>query len=104
MEYRDHVKVAKKSGKDDPWSGSASAPEEKPYRCRISYESRLVKDQNGNEVVSNVHIRFPGAVEIDYADEVIWKDLTGVERRGQPIHFKIPRDTNYRPLMTVVDL
>lgn len=108
MQYLDRVTISKAAsgGDDDPWGGGGGEPTTKEYRCRIDYSSRIVKDQNGNEVVSNVHIRFPGIVSIDYADELIWNDLADKEkeRRARPISYKVARNTDYRPLMTVVDL
>lgn len=103
MEYWDRVTIVKNKG-SDPWAGGSEAADPKEYRCRIDYSSRLVKDQNGQDVVSNVHIRLPGAVAIEYTDELVWKDLNGTEQKSNPIHYKVARDLEYRARMTVVDL
>lgn len=101
MDYPDRVILVPGTGDEDPWSSAASTDPYKSLRCRIAYTGRVVKNQEGQEVVSNVHIRFPNFTPVSYGDELTWTDLSGEKRTARPIQIRIPRDLSGQPLMTV---
>lgn len=104
MDFRDRVRVTRTTGGDgDPWGGGGT-PFDETKRCRIDYSSRLVRDQQGAEVMSTVHIRFPRNAGITYTDEITWKDADGIEKTARPVAIQVIKDLDYRTRMTVVDL
>ena len=58
MDFRDEVQIerAAEAG-GDPW-GDYSTPEVIQKKCRIDYSSKLVRNQRGEEVVSDVRNNF----------------------------------------------
>ncbi|AZS17394.1 hypothetical protein [Paenibacillus lutimineralis] len=103
LSFDDKVQITRQDGSRDPWS----TPEEgksNAYDCRIEYGSRLIRNQFGQEVISNEHIYFPGYVNVGYADELSWIDLSVKERTSKPASIEVIKDLDNIPRMTVVDL
>lgn len=104
MEFKDEVIIKRKTEDDsDPW-GEEVPREETSSACRIDYKSKLVRNKNGEEVISTVHIRFPGFKEVQYTDELMWTDLAGKIQTAKPISILTVKDLDYRPRMTVIHL
>ncbi|MFD2382877.1 hypothetical protein ACFSWD_17595 [Paenibacillus xanthanilyticus] len=97
---KDTVTVTKAGG-GDPWDGgSGGAPV--TYKCRIDEGARLVRNQNGEEVVSSTQIRFDKLVAVAYDDEITFTDYAGKTHTKRPISVRIVKNIASKPLLTEV--
>lgn len=74
------------------------------YRCRIDEGTRLTRDQNGREVVTNTQIIYEKIVAVGYDDDIKWTDAGGVERTAKPIRIGYVKDFGGKVLFTEVEL
>lgn len=75
-----------------------------PYKCRIDEGTKLTRDQNGEEVVSNTQILFDKVVAVSYEYDVTWTDAAGVERTKKPIRIGTIKDIASKVLFTEVEV
>jgi hypothetical protein len=99
---KDSISVTKPSGTDD-W-GQPIPGVSNTYDCRIDEGTKLVRNQNGAEVVVNTHIMIGGGVAVSYDDDVTWTDSTGVERTKNPVSIGTIKDIASKVLFTEVSL
>jgi hypothetical protein len=91
--------------KADTWDGVTNDPTVSfTYKCRINESTKIVRNQQGAEVVSTTQILIDGAVLIGYDDTVIFMDANGIERTAKPIRIGIIKDISSKPLFTEVEL
>lgn len=72
-------------------------------RCRIDEGTELIRNQQGEEVVSNTHIILDRAQAVSYDDQFTWTDAGGVTRTASPIRIRYIKDLT-KVLFTVVDV
>lgn len=73
------------------------------YTCRIDREvGKVVKNQNGQEVVVDATILLKGHIEIGYDDDVVWTDELGNEYTRKPVNIAVMRDLGGNALFTRV--
>lgn len=87
----------------DPY-GNRPTIAEVTIRCKIEESSKLVKNQQGEEVVSTTQFLFPGRIGIAYYDEVKWTDAAGTELQRSPIAVELFRDGIGAPMLLMVSV
>lgn len=93
------ITVSRSGGLDD-WGRPLPSITES-FRCRIDYKNDVVKDENGNDVVSRATILVKGAAKISTEDTVSWSDQFG-DHKGKPISVSPVKDFSARVLFTKV--
>jgi len=73
-------------------------------KCRINESSKLVKNQLGDEVISNVQILYEGAIKINYTDKITSTDSNGIEQTMKPTAIERIKDIASKVLFTEVSL
>lgn len=104
MYFPDRVKVIRKDPNPanmDP-HGNRPTLAEVILPCRIDETSKIVKNQQGEEVVSTTQFSFPGRFSVAYYDELNWKDSNGVEATKSPVAVDLTRDIIGAPRLLVV--
>lgn len=94
MYFPDRVKVIRKDPNPanmDPY-GKRLTLTEVEIRCRIDETSKVVKDQQGEEVISSTQFYFPGSINVAYWDELQWTDAGGATVSKTPIAVELFRD------------
>ena len=94
------VKIQQDGGLDD-W-GQPMPGRAKTYSCRVDQTSELVRNRDGNEVVSKATIMLDGIVKVAYADTIEFTDETGNQYSSKPVNISILRDFAGKPLITKV--
>lgn len=88
----------------DGW-GTETQATSVTYKCRIDEGTKLVRDQQGAEVVSNTQILLDKKVAVSYNDDITWKDaVTGETRTEKPIEISAIKDFSSKVLFTKVSL
>lgn len=64
---------------DDPYGGSWSESSEP--RARVNHTQRMVRDANGNEVVSGATVYFDGGADVEATDRLV---IDGVRADADP--------------------
>lgn len=95
--------IITEAGVIDAW-GNVTPGASIEYKCRINEGTRLVRDQNGQEVVSNTEIMLEGAKAVNYDNDVTWTDASGVQRTRKPIAISTIKDIASKVLFTVVSV
>ena len=96
---RDTVFVLKQGELDD-W-GRPTPGETLEFPCRIDYQTQVVQDDNGEEVVSKVQILIKGFANITTDDELTWEDEYGFHE-VDPISVSPIKDLGSKILFTKV--
>lgn len=97
---KDSATITKVNGAD-PWDGASNGASV-THKCRIDEGTKLVRNQNGEEVVSNTQILFDRIVAVAYSDDVSWTDASGVLRKRKPTAIGVIKDIASKPLFTEV--
>lgn len=100
---KDTVTITPANGGLDDW-GNPIPGTPVTYKCRIDEETRLTRNQNGQEVVSNTQILLDKAVAVSYDDDVTWTDSAGVTRTRKPIRIGTIKDIASKVLFTEVEV
>lgn len=87
----------------DAW-GNPTYKEPINYKCRIDENSKLVVNQQGHEVVSNIQILIGGAVAITYDDEITFTSATGQLITKKPVSVGTIKGISSKVLFTEVSL
>lgn len=94
MYFPDRVKVIRKNA--DPATldphGNRPTLATVTLRCRIDETNRLVKNQQGEEVLSTTQFSFPGQFSVAFWDELQWTDVGGTVVTRSPIAIEPIRD------------
>lgn len=99
---KDSATITRYSTLDDWGQPTTGTPT--TYKCRIDEGTRLTRDQNGQEVVSNTRILFDKNVAVDYDDDLTWVDSAGVTRTHKPIRISTKKSLASKVLLTEVEL
>lgn len=77
-----------------------------PYtlKCRVSEGAKLVRDDNGNEVVSMAQIYIDKLASVSLTDTITYTDENAVTREYRPISIEVKRSLGGKPLLTVVSV
>lgn len=89
-----------KNGELDDW-GRPTPGEVLEFPCRIDYQTQVVQDDNGEEVVSKVQILVKGFANITTDDNISWVDEYG-EHDVNPISVSPIKDLGSKILFTKV--
>lgn len=103
MYFPHKVIIVRKSDELDR-KGQAITLGEETCPCRISEGSKVVKNRQGEEVVTMTHIMLPGHVSVSYNDELRWTSNTSIELQKGAVAISTPRDGLGAMRITVVDL
>ena len=96
----DTITVTNASELDDwgqPLPGQSLA-----IKCRIDQTSKLVRGQDGKEVVASAVILMLGLVQVRYSDLIEWVDEAGNNYTLPPLVVAVIRDLNGKPILTKV--
>ena len=85
----------------DAW-GQSLPGQSQTIKCRVDQTSKLVRNQDGKEVVSSAEILMLGLVQINYSDRIEWTDGAGNNYTWSPVVVAVIRDLNGKPLLTKV--
>lgn len=89
-------------GAVDAW-GNATGGTPVTHDARIDEKSKLVRNQNGDEVVSNTQILIDKIVAVDYDYDVTYTDATGNTVTKKPIAISRIKDLT-KVIFTRVDV
>jgi len=73
QEYLTDTVTHIKNRVSDKWS--SFTPSESVVSARVDYETKLIKDVKGNEVVSSIQVTFGGDYDIIHADMITINDI-----------------------------
>lgn len=73
------------------------------YKSRIDEKSKLVRNQQGYEVISNTQILIDGVVEVSYESEITYVDATGKTVSKKPLAISRIKDLS-KVIFTRIDL
>ena len=73
LEYLTDTVIHIKNRVSDEWN--SFTPTQTTVPARIDYETKLIKDVKGNEVVSSIQITFDGDYDIKHADLIVIDDI-----------------------------
>ncbi|OYD08543.1 hypothetical protein [Paludifilum halophilum] len=90
-----------KPGELDEW-GEITPGESFEHKCRIDEGSDLVRDENGQEVVSSARILIEGLVDVGYDDDVSYTNEIGQTYKEKPIRIRVLRGPSGKPWFTEV--
>jgi hypothetical protein len=96
---KDTVTVEKTGGRDD-W-GRPTGVTTKNYACRIDNRIEIVKNQDGQDVVSKAEILIDGVANVTVNDVVKWSDPYGTYE-AKPISVSPLKDLSSKVLFTRV--
>ena len=96
----DTITVTKASELDD-W-GQPLPGQSLTIKCRIDQTSKLVRSQDGKEVVASAVILMLGLVQIRYSDLIEWVDEARNNYAWPPLVVAVIRDLNGKPILTKV--
>lgn len=99
---KDRVTITE-PGSTDAW-GVITPGASTEYSARIDERTKVVKDQNGAEVVSNTQIMINGKVSLDYDYTVTYTDMTGTTVAKNPLRIELIKNISSKPLFTVVNV
>ncbi len=94
------AKIVKSTGIDS-W-GEPIAGEEVEVSCRISAKTEMVRNQNGDEVVSKGYLLFKGAVTVKDGYTLKFSNENGEEVIEIPLSIQHKRDLSGEVLFTKV--
>jgi hypothetical protein len=94
------VTITKPGGLDE-WGNTVPGPSI-VYKCRIDEGSALVKNQNGEEVVSSARILIEKLADVDYGDDVTYSNELGKTFTEKPIRISVLRGPDGKPWFTEV--
>jgi len=103
LPMKDTVTVTPIIGRDDDWNEPIYG-DPVTLKCRIDEKQRVVKDRNGNEVVSSVTFYFDKFTDIKFESEIAWTMLNGTKRTANPIAIATHKHVSNKPLITVVNV
>lgn len=92
-----------KSGESDGWGGNTES-EPVLLKARVDNEVNVVKNQNGEEAVTELKILLEKSIDIGYDDELYYKDEVGNEVKRKPTNIDTKRHINGNPILKVVYL
>lgn len=87
----------------DAW-GNPTYADPVSYRCRIEESTRMVRNQQGNEVVSNTRILLDKVVAVSYSDDISYTDATGQVVTLKPVKVSRIKDFSSKVIFTEVSL
>ena len=96
-----HSITVKKATELDDW-GQPVSSQSITVKCRVDQTSKLVRNQDGKEVVASAEILMLGLVEINYSDLIEWTDEAGNKYTWPPVVVAVIRDLNGKPILTKV--
>lgn len=88
------------AGSDDPWDPQPGTPY--TASCRVQEGVKLVRNANGQDVVSSAQIYLDKLAEITLSDRIAYEDESGVQRTYIPISLEVKRSLGGKPLLTVI--
>lgn len=75
----------------DVW-GDPKPSEPVELECNVRSETKMVKNQQGQEVVSTLQVLFIGLVSVKYADSFTFVEANGEVLEMTPLNVKFMRD------------
>lgn len=84
----------------DDW-GRPLEPTTKQYSCRVDYKTEIVKNDNGEDVVSRATILIKGFAPVKLEDTLKWVDAYG-EHVTKPISVSPLKDLGSNVILTKV--
>ena len=93
--------VIKKSTNLDEW-GQPVSGRKVTVKCRIDQTSKLVRNQDGKEVVASAEILMLGLVQVSYSDTIEWVDEARNKYTWSPLIVAVIRDLNGKSILTKV--
>ena len=90
-----------KATKLDEW-GQTVPGRKATVKCRIDQTSKLVRNQDGKEVVAIAEILMLGLVQVSYSDTIEWVDEARNKYTWSPLIVAVIRDLNGKPVLTKV--
>lgn len=95
----DTVTVTKADVLDD-W-GRPSGTTQLTFKCRVDYQNTVVKNQNGEDVVSKAIILIDGVANVSTDDTISWSDDYG-DHEEKPLSVSPLKDFSSKVLFTKV--
>lgn len=99
---KDEIKITKIEGIDG-W-GEPIWGETLEVKGRISEQTKLVINKNGEEIAARYTIYFAPNVIINYGDKIEFTDSSGLEISGEPISIKAIKDFGGKVILRKVSL
>lgn len=91
-----------RKGETGEWGIPKEPTEPFDLKCRVDEQTKLVKNQLGNEVISRMNITFDKLADIRYDDKVAFTNELGDKIEGSPLSIEPIRFVNGKPVMTIV--
>jgi hypothetical protein len=89
-------------GSDDPWDPQPSVPY--TLKCRVQEGTKLVRNSNGQEVISVAQIYLDKLAEITLSDRISYTDENGNVREFIPLAIEVKRNLGGKPILTVINV